>query len=376
MIRMVRKQPSFLAGSAARLLRAALLAAALVLAPAQGFAAPAIPEGSPINAAAGIMLDMKNRTLLFESNSLERIAPASLTKVMSMAVAMDEIEAGRAQMDMPVTISRHAASQGGSCMGLVEGETVPLRELLLGMAVASGNDASMAVAEGIGGDEKTFVGMMNAKARSLGMLDTFFVNPNGLPAKEQRTTARDMLILANDYLRNHPEALILHNTHYMRHGPRINWNHNPLLGNYPGADGLKTGWIRKSGYNIIATAQRGDRRLLLVILGGADPTSRAQECFRLLDAGFQEPPSAAAVAAALAHLPASAYDPDLRLTAREAFAHWNITPRKQVQKRSKKAMRAKKKASSKTASKSRSKGKNRKARSTAKKRSSETSQQG
>ncbi len=128
--------------------------------------------------------------------------------------------------------------------------------------------------------------MMNTRAQRLGMHDTRFVNPHGLPAKGQRTTARDMLTLARAYLKKHPDALAIHNEHTIKHGQRVSWNRNPLLGQYRGADGLKTGWVRASGYNLIATALRDNHRLVSVVLGAPDPHDRGIETCRILDAGF------------------------------------------------------------------------------------------
>lgn len=204
-------------------------------------------------------------------------------------------------------------------MGLRADERVRLDELLLGMAVSSGNDASMAVAEYVGGSSQAFVNMMNVKARALGMRDSHFVNPHGLPAQGQQTTARDMLTLARAYLRAYPWALKFHNTHVLNHRGRVTWNKNPLLGQYPGADGLKTGWINASGYNLIFTAKQGPKRLLAVILGAPDVRVRGAEACRLLDAGFQVCGNqAVSVAAALDSLPVEGYHPDVRKIAHEA----------------------------------------------------------
>ena len=353
--------PHILRAHAAPLPRrlAALLLVTLLLAlpclPARpALAAPPIPEDSPVNAASVILYDMQDGTVLLESHPDTSIAPASLTKVMTMAVTMDLVQEGRLTLDDLVTVSDKALAQGGAYMGIQLGEQVPLKELLLGMAVASGNDAAMAVAEHVGGgDAEVFIGMMNEKARALGMERTTFVNPHGMPAKLQRTTARDMLLLARDYMTRHPEMLALHNTHFLMHGQRLTWNHNPLLGNYEGADGLKTGWIKKSGYNIIATAQRDGRRLVVVMLGGGDPSARYQECCRLFDAGFGAERTPEAVAALLPTIPAASYPPDLRLTKREAFARYGIRP-KYVKRGNKAAKAARDKAAGRKGDKGRS----------------------
>ncbi|WP_241159590.1 D-alanyl-D-alanine carboxypeptidase family protein [Desulfovibrio sp. ZJ200] len=276
--------------------------------PGSTAAAPAIPAHGLMGVSSAILYDLDNEVILFEQNADERIPPASLTKVLSMFLALDHISAGHANFHSDVPVSRAAARSGGSRMGLRANERVRLEKLLLGMAVSSGNDASMAVAEYVGGSAQAFVNMMNVKARALGMRDSRFLNPHGLPAQGQHTTARDMLTLARAYLRAYPWALKFHNTHVLSHRGRVTRNKNPLLGQYPGADGLKTGWIKASGYNLIFTARQGPKRLLAVILGAPDVRVREAEACRLLDAGFQVCDNqAVSVAAALDRLPVQGY---------------------------------------------------------------------
>lgn len=307
-----------------------LLILFLQLPPASLQAAPAIVPGSFVTAASAIIYDMDNEAILFEQNADTPIAPASLTKIMSMFLALDHMALGHDAHDTPVTISREAAFAGGSSMGLHAGETTTLGKLLLGMAVSSGNDASHAVAEHVGGSVAPFVKMMNARAKALGMRDSHFANPHGLPHPAQYTTARDMLTLARAYLRAHPEALTLHNTKLLEHGGYTSWNKNPLLGQYPGADGLKTGWIRTSGHNLIFTATRKGKRLLGVIMGAPDAIMRGAEACRLLDAGFLVCQNdAPTVTAALDILPLDASRIDIHKTARDA----GILKRQPVNKR-------------------------------------------
>ena len=297
-----------------------LFCAALLAQAGQVFSAPPIPAESSLGVCSAILYDLDRDAVLFEQNADQHIPPASLTKVMSMFLAMDQVNAGLASMDNTTIVSRNAARTGGSRMGLNENEQVTLEQLFTGMAVSSGNDASTAMAEYVGGSVPAFINMMNAKARTLGMRDSCFVNPHGLPAKGQYTTARDMLTLARAYLHAYPDALRFHNTHVLNYRGRITWNKNPLLGQYPGADGLKTGWINASGYNLIFTALKGDKRLLAVIMGAPDSQLRSIEAFRLLDAGFEvcsnEAPT---VVAALDTLPREKYHPDIRKNAREAY---------------------------------------------------------
>lgn len=282
-------------------------------------AAPPPPPAAFINAASAIIYDMDNEAILFEQNADQPIPPASLTKVMSMFLALDHIKQGHSSKGTLVRPSREAASAGGSSMGLRAGEEVELGKLLLGMAVSSGNDASHAVAEHVGGSVDAFVKMMNKRAKFLGMNDSHFSNPHGLPAADQFTTARDMLSLARAYLRAHPEALDMHNTKILEHKGYTSWNKNPLLGQYPGADGLKTGWIRASGHNMIFTATRDGRRLLGVILGAPDAWVRGAEACRLLDAGFMVCENASpTLTAALDAIPMDITRIDARKTGRDA----------------------------------------------------------
>lgn len=287
--------------------------------PLKVMAAPPIPESSPVNAAAAIIYDMDNEAVLFEHHADDPIPPASLTKIMSMFLAFDHIQNGFADLDSQALISREAAGTGGSLMGISAGETIPLKKLLLGMAVSSGNDASHAVAEYVGGSVDAFVKQMNAKAAELGMSNSHFENPHGLPANGQFTTARDMLILARAYLKTHPDVLNFHNTLTLEHNGYKTWNKNPLLGQYKGADGLKTGWIRASGHNLVFTATRDGRRLLGVILGAADATTRGAEACRLLDAGFIVCSNGAvSIAAALEDIPLDLKSIDISKTPRNA----------------------------------------------------------
>lgn len=313
----LRRCPGICAALALALFLTATLAALALPVPAR--AVPATPPGAFVDVCSAIVYDLDNDAILFEQNADEPIPPASLTKILSLLLALDHIRDGHARPDSPVLISADAARAAGSRMGLRAGETVALSKLLLGMAVSSGNDASQAVAEYVGGSLPAFVSMMNVRARQLGMNNSLFLNPHGLPAPGQQTTARDMLTLARAYLRAHPGALRLHTTRLLEHGGLTTWNKNPLLGQYPGADGLKTGWIRASGYNLVFTAARDGRRLLAVIMGAPDVRTRGAEACRLLDAGFMVCANqAVSVAAALDTLPLDLARVDVRKTARDA----------------------------------------------------------
>lgn len=249
---------------------------------------------SPVRAA--ILYNCTNRTVLYAQNETMEIPPASLTKVMSMFVALDEIRSKNISMNSLVQISARAAATGGSSMHLYHGEMVSLANLLLGMAVVSGNDASVAIAEAIGGSTSNFIDMMNKKARSLGMRDTYYRTVNGLPAPGQVTSARDLLILTVAYLRAHPDALNIHRTLFFQHRNFSSKNTNNLLSSFYGTDGLKTGWTIASGYNLIVTAKRGSTRLIAIVLGGRSSKVRDRAAYRLLETGFIAPDNANEVA--------------------------------------------------------------------------------
>jgi len=235
---------------------------------------------------SAILMDATTGRVLYTHNADAPLQPASITKVLSLYLADEAIREGKVRPTDTVKISRKAGRTGGSRMFIQAGSEIPLEELLKGMAVVSANDASVAVAEYIAGNVEGFVEMMNRKAGELGMTHSVFKNPNGLPARGQYTTARDMLILANKYLQRFPEALNLHSQQYFTYNDITQRNRNSLLRNYPNADGLKTGWVFQAGYHIVATAKRGNTRLIAVVMGAKNPSIRARETEMLLDEGF------------------------------------------------------------------------------------------
>ncbi|HOD29778.1 MAG TPA: D-alanyl-D-alanine carboxypeptidase family protein [Syntrophales bacterium] len=249
----------------------------------RGRAAPPPPR-PPWRAA--IVADAATGAILFEKHADEPLPPASLTKVLSLYLAFEAVRQGRARWRDPVRISRQAWRMEGSRMFLDVGTDVSLGDLVLGTAIVSANDAALAVAEHLGGTEAGFVAAMNARAQALGMSRSHFANPHGLPAEDQFTTARDMLRLTLAYLSRFPAALTVHARQNFTYNGISQRNRNRLLRQYPGADGVKTGYICESGYNLIATARRGNTRLVAVVLGATTPVVRARETIRLLDEGF------------------------------------------------------------------------------------------
>ena len=246
-------------------------------------------EGLRLNVKSALLMNLTTGKVYFTQNPDERIPPASITKVITLFLVRDALAQGRVKADTLIPVSSQATHTGGSTMSLYKGEKVPLSEIIKGISVVSANNACVAVAEYMGkGDSGRFVGQMNAKAKSLGMTRTTFRNPNGLPASGQYSSARDIAKLSAAYLRKYPESLSIHSmTSHTYHGA-THRNANPLLGRYDGADGLKTGFVCESGFNITATAKRGDTRLIAVVMGAQSPIVRAVETERLLDYGFAQ----------------------------------------------------------------------------------------
>ncbi len=247
----------------------------------------ALPAKNPGKLAvkAAMVTEYGSGRILYTQDPDKRIAPASITKVMTMYLVFDLVSSGKASFADKVKVSRRADATGGSTMNLRTGEVVTLDELMRGMAVASGNDAAVAVAEHFGG-VPAWVERMNRKAQELGMTATTFKTPNGLPAPGQLTTARDLMKLATSYLRHYPQALRYHSATEVSHLGAVHGNTNRLLGTVDGVDGLKTGYVGSSGYNIIATAKRGDTRVIAVVLGGRSKQVRNRETERILNASY------------------------------------------------------------------------------------------
>lgn len=240
-----------------------------------------------INARSAMLIDMRTGQVLYEQNADVPIAPASITKILTLYVVFEAIRDGRLHLWDNVKVSARAAKTGGSRMGLRTGDVVSVGELIKGMAVVSGNDACVAIAEHMSGSVEAFVRQMNAKARQLGMNDSYFLTPNGLPAKGQITTARDIARLSVAYLRRYPESLNIHSMQSYTYRTTTHRNANRLLGTCQGVDGLKTGFVCAAGYNLTATAVRGDSRLVAVVLGASSPGVRAAETARLLELGYE-----------------------------------------------------------------------------------------
>lgn len=250
---------------------------------------PAEPfDAASVQSEAAILVDATTGDVLFAKNADEELPPASVTKLMTLDLAFDALEKGRVTPDTEFPVSVRAWHTGGSSMFLDPSMKVRLRDLLYGIAVDSGNDATVVLAEGLAGSYDAFVADMNAHAKELGMAHTHFVTPNGLPAPGHYSAASDLARLARHYLNAHPEALLFHSTKEYTFNDITQYNQNPLLiHDYPGADGLKTGFASNC-FNLVGTARRGDTRLIVVTLCARTESARYEDASRLLDWGFAQ----------------------------------------------------------------------------------------
>jgi len=245
------------------------------------------PHPFEVNALGAVLLDAKSGEFIYEQNPMERISPASLVKILTLFLVFDAVKSDQVRLDDNVLISKKAWRTRGSKMFIEVGDYVPLAELVKGIAVVSGNDACVAVAEFLQGSEQAFVKKMKEKLQDLGIGNTRIQTVHGLPASDQYTTASDMALLAGAYIRAHPEALQYHKLNEFTSEGVTQSNRNRLLWRDPSVDGLKTGYISEAGYHLIATAQRDDQRLISVILGAPNPRVREREALRLLNYGFR-----------------------------------------------------------------------------------------
>jgi D-alanyl-D-alanine carboxypeptidase len=235
---------------------------------------------------ADIVLDAHTGQVLHEVNADTRTYPASLTKLMTLYLAFEALDSGRITLDQTVPVSAHAAAQAPSKLGLITGERIAYRDLLLGLVTKSANDAAVVVGEALGGTEPKFAAIMTEKAHVLGMNDTTFKNASGLPNLRQQTTARDMAKLALALQRDFPQHYHYFSTREFTYKGITHRNHNNLLGRVEGLDGMKTGFIQASGFNLVASAERGGRRYVAVVLGGETPKARDAEVAMLIDRAF------------------------------------------------------------------------------------------
>lgn len=249
-------------------------------------------EGTNIEARSALLMEPISGKIVYEKNIDEQYAPASVTKIMTMLLTIESVDNGKISLDDKVTCSENAKKMGGSTMLLDTGEIRTVEELIKGVAIASGNDAAVALAEYLGGTEEDFVVMMNTRAKELGMSKTTFKNCNGLPADGHVSTARDIALMSRELLK-HPKILKYTGT-YMetisegRKSPIELVNHNKLVRFFEGCDGLKTGFTSEAKYCISATATRNNVRMLSVIMGAPTYKIRNRDAGVLLNYGFSK----------------------------------------------------------------------------------------
>ena len=243
--------------------------------------AQAAPKGTPY-----VVIDAASGAVVAEQEATRRWYPASLTKLMTAYVALTALRQGKVGLDTPIVISMRAARVAPSKMGFNPGSEVTLENALRMLMVKSANDIAITIAEGLGGSVEGFADQMNAAAARLGMRESHFVNPHGLHDDDHYSSARDMAIVGMALFRDFPQYANLYGIGALRLGEQVIPTHNGLLGRYPGADGMKTGFTCAAGFNVVASASRSGRRLIAVVLGYPNAKARTLKAASLLDAGF------------------------------------------------------------------------------------------
>ena len=240
-----------------------------------------------LHSEAAVLMDGMTGQILFTKNPDKRFSPASLVKIMTLYLAFDAIKRGNVQFDQEVVVSKRAWKMGGSQMFLEVGDKVKFIELIKGVAAISANDAALAIAEFLTGSEEVFVHQMNEKVSTLGLKHTHFVNPHGLYAKDQQTSAIDMASLGLHYIGEHPDALKFHALpeHTYRGIKQKNWN--PLLKRDKSVDGLKTGYLRRTGYHFLFSAKKDNQRFIGVVMGAKTGEGRDNDALKLIGYGFK-----------------------------------------------------------------------------------------
>jgi D-alanyl-D-alanine carboxypeptidase (penicillin-binding protein 5/6) len=269
-----------------------LLIALLLLPGAHAAESSAKPIDMTPNAGSAVLMDADTGTIILNKNMDEKLPPASITKIMTMLLIMEALEQGKIKMDEKVSTSEYAASMGGSQIFLQAGEEMTVQEMLKGIAMASGNDASVAMAEKLAGSEENFVQMMNERALQLGMKNTNFVNCNGLPAANHYTSAHDIAIMSKELLKHGDITKFtgVYQDYLRKDSENPFWlvNTNKLVRFYSGADGLKTGYTAEAKFCLSATAKRGNLRVIAVVMGEPNTKTRNAEVTKLFDYAFSQ----------------------------------------------------------------------------------------
>lgn len=252
--------------------------------------APAEPAIGPIDTQAqhALVMEAETGTILLDKNSEERMPPASMSKVMTAYLVFDYLKQGRAKLDDELPVSERAWRTGGSKMFVPIGGRIKIEELIRGMVIQSGNDACVVLAEGLAGSEQAFVDQMNQKAKEIGLTNSHFADVNGLPNPDHYMSARDLATLALRTINDFPDYYKYYSEKDFKYNNINQGNRNPLLYKDLGADGLKTGHTEEAGYSLVASAVRGERRVILVLGGLPSMKARAQESERLLEWAFRE----------------------------------------------------------------------------------------
>ncbi|MBF0561685.1 MAG: D-alanyl-D-alanine carboxypeptidase [Alphaproteobacteria bacterium] len=235
---------------------------------------------------ASMVMDADTGAILQAQGVDNRNYPASLTKMMTLYLAFEGLESGKFKLNTPLPVSARATKQAPSRLGVMQGQTITMENAILALVTKSANDVACVIAEAVGGTEPLFAAKMTTTAHRIGMAHTEFRNASGLPHKGQVTTARDMATLARALIRTYPQYYHYFSTRQFQYGDNLIHSHNRVMLNYPGADGLKTGYIAASGFNLVTSAKRDGRRLIGVVLGGRTAKWRDRRMADLLDAGF------------------------------------------------------------------------------------------
>jgi len=261
-----------------------LLPSALVLATVSLLSAPELQAKESRYAA--LVMEADSGTVLTATNPDRRSYPASLTKMMTLYLVFDALDSGKLRLDTPLAVSGHASVQAPSKLGLRPGERITVQDVVLALVTKSANDAAVVAAEALGGSEANFAQMMTHKAHALGMSGTVYRNASGLPDRNQVTTPRDQARLARALIHGHGKYYRYFATRQFDWRGQVITSHNRLMLSYPGADGIKTGYINASGFNLVASAVRDGHRLIGVVFGGDTASGRDRRMAQLLDQGF------------------------------------------------------------------------------------------
>lgn len=237
---------------------------------------------------SALVVEPETGRVLYEKYAQELRHPASVTKIMTLYLVFEALERGDLTLNTPLDVSRNAVLRPPSRLGLTPGETIAVEDAVLGLVTRSANDVATVIAENLGGSESSFAAMMTAKARSLGMRDTVFRNASGLPDPEQVTTAWDMYRLGKALIEDFPRYYPYFSTPRFYYRGQSFDNHNHLMETYPGMDGIKTGFINSSGFNLVASAKRGGRRIIGVVFGGPSAKGRDNHMREILNDGFAQ----------------------------------------------------------------------------------------